>query len=57
MANFDFLQSARTSQKVDEIKTAIINQVNAGVVTEAELQKVLELIKDARRLRTALKFL
>lgn len=57
MANFDFLQSARTSQKVDEIKTAIINQVHAGVVTEAELQKVLELIKDARRLRTALKFL
>lgn len=57
MANFDFLQSARTSQKVEEIKTAIINQVDAGVVTEAELQKVLELIKDARRLRTALKFL
>ena len=57
MANFDFLQSARTSQKVDEIKMAIISQVNAGVVTEAELQKVLELIKDARRLRTALKFL
>lgn len=57
MVNFDFLQSARTSQKVDEIKTAIISQVNAGVVTEAELQKVLELIKDARRLRTALKFL
>lgn len=56
-ANFDFLASARTSQTANDIRTAIINQVAAGVVTEAELQKFLELIKDAKRLKTALKFL
>lgn len=57
MANFDFLASARTSQKVEEIKTALVNQVNAGVINEAQLLKIIELIKDARRLRTALTFL
>lgn len=57
MANFDFLASARTSKQVEEIKTALVNQVNAGVINEAQLLKLIELIKDARRLRTALKFL
>lgn len=57
MANFDFLASARTSQQVEEIKTALVNQVNAGVINEAQLLKLIELIKDARRLRTALKYL
>lgn len=57
MANFDFLSSARTSKQVEEIKTALVNQVNAGVINEAQLLKLIELIKDARRLRTALKYL
>lgn len=57
MAEFDFLKSARTSQQLDLLTQAINTQVNAGVINEAQLQKLIELIKDAKRLRKALMFL
>ena len=57
MPEFDFLKSARTSQQLDLLTQAINTQVNAGVINEAQLQKLIELIKDAKRLRKALMFL
>lgn len=57
MPEFDFLKSARTSQQLDILTQAINTQVNAGVINEAQLQKLIELIKDAKRLRKALMFL
>jgi hypothetical protein len=53
----DFLKSARTSELLDELTAAINTQVNAGVVSEKQLQKLIDLIKDASRLRKALLFL
>lgn len=53
----DFLKSARTSELLDEVTQAINTQVNAGVVNEEQLKKLIELIKDAKRLRRALQFL
>ena len=54
---FDFLKSARTSEQLDELTRAINNQVRAGVINEAQLTKLIELIKDTKRLRKALMFL
>ena len=57
MPQLDFLKSARTSEKLDELVAAINAQVNAGRVRLEDITKFIELVKDPKRLRRALLFL
>lgn len=57
MPQLDFLKSARTSEKLDELVAAINAQVNAGRVSLEDITKFIELVKDPKRLRRALLFL
>ena len=53
----DFLKNARTYELINNLNQAINLQINAGIITEEDIKKIIELINDAKRLRRALKFL
>ena len=56
-APLDILKKARTSELLDELISAINMQMNAGVANESDLIKIIKLVKDANKLRRALKYL
>lgn len=53
----DFLQTVRQQQYLTDLQGLIKQQLNAGNITEAELLKIIDLIKNTSRLKRALKFL
>lgn len=53
----DFLQTVRVKQIANDLNGLILQQFNAGNITEADLLKIIELIKNTARLKRALKFL
>lgn len=57
----NFLNKIQTSQNnqmiIDEIKKALTQQVNAGMITTEQLNKIKSLAADADRLKNALRWL
>lgn len=57
----NFLNKIQTSQNnlmiIDEIKNALTQQVNAGMITSEQLNKIKTLAANADRLKNALRWL
>lgn len=54
---FNFLKSAQTAELLDKLKIAVNNQLSANNISEADLQKIIELVNNTKRLKRALTFL
>lgn len=57
MAQFNFLKNAQTSELLDQLKAAISDKINAGVVSIADVQKLINVINNPIKLKIALKHL
>lgn len=53
----EFLATIRLRQKIEDLYSLIKEQITLGNINEAELLKIIELVKNTARLKSALKFL
>ena len=54
---FNFLKNAHTAELLDKLKSAINAQISVNNITEADIEKIIELINNTKRLKRALTFL